>query len=291
LKHKEFDVSEMSLAFYLMAKSKGEFPYTAIPVFPMRRFFHTNLLYNVKSGVTKMEELKGRRIGIPEYGMTMGLWLRGILEHEFGVRPSDVHWFVERTSEASIGAALRFTAPSGVMVTPIPAGDSLASMLAKGSIDACRIGTERFKSTFDRSTNAFLVDSADVRPMYPYPKEEQKRYFRKTGFFPINHVIVVRDEILRQQPWVGANLLGAFQRSKEVAYERIEQFVNGPNSFVWLEELVHEMNSTFGDDPYPYGLKKNKEIIETMTQYAFEQGLISRKFVPEELFSKNTLDS
>ncbi len=145
--------------------------------------------------------------------------------------------------------------------------------------------------TFDRSTNAFLVDSPDIRPMYPYPKEEQKRYFRKTGFFPINHVIVVRDEILRQQPWVGANLLEAFQRSKEVAYERIEEFVNGPHSFVWLEELVHEMNSTFGDDPYPYGLKKNKEIIETMTQYAFEQGLISRKLVPEELFSKNTLDS
>lgn len=288
LKYHEFDVSEMSISFYLMAKARQNFPYLAIPIFPMRRFFHTELLCNVDSGIKRPEDIVGKRVGLPEYGMTLGLWVRGILLHEFGIPADKIEWYVERT-EKSIGAALGFRAPSNVKVQDVPPNESLVSMLSKGQVDVGFVYYEQMKSYMEKSTTAVLSTSK-VKRLFPDRKAEAKRYFKKTGFFPINHVIIVRKELVDANPWIATNLFNAFVRSKQICFEINKKKTEMPHSFVWLEDLYDEINEVFGDDPFPYGFKANSKILDAMTTYSNEQGLTPRKLEPAELFFPNTID-
>ena len=285
----EFDVSEMSISFFLIAKSRIDFPYLAIPVFPHRRFFHTDLVCNVDSGIKSPEDLAGKKIAVPEYGMTGPLWIRGILSHEFGVTPDKLEWYLERPMEKSIGAALGFRAPENIKIHDIPSGENAASLISQGKIDAGFLLTEQMRSTMERAS-ADSLNRSKVRRLFSDSKAEGKRYYKKTGFFPINHTIVVRKSLLHDHPWIARNLYNAFVKSKLICYQRNKTMAELPHSFVWVDDLRAEAREVFGDDPFPYGFKANSKILDAITTYSNEQGLSPRKIDPSELFFKDTLD-
>ncbi|MDA4111188.1 MAG: phosphate/phosphite/phosphonate ABC transporter substrate-binding protein [Thaumarchaeota archaeon] len=289
LKNQEFDVSDMSLSFYMIAKLTGKAPFTAIPVFPMRKFFHTDLVVNRESGIKKPSDMKGKKIGVPEYAMTLALWLRGIFLHEFGISPSEMEWFIERTPGNRVSDSIGFSPPSNISFHQIPAESDLMTMLESGEIDAAFPQFKFWKTFRDRSKMGDIRESGKVVRLFPNQKEESIRYFKKTGFFPINHTVVVRNEILQKHPWVAVNLFEAYQMSKEKSYQEMEARMREPTNYIWLDDLRREVREIFGEDPYPYGIRKNEQIIDAVTNYSYEQGLSPRKATPEDLFFPTTL--
>ena len=215
LKNQEFDVSDMSLSFYMISKLIGKAPFTAIPVFPMRKFFHTELAINVDSGIKKPPDLKGKRIGVLEYGMSLALWLRGIFQHEFGINPSDMEWFVERSPGKSVGDIFGFKPPSNVRVHHVQEDTDLTTMLENGELDAAFPQFTFWKTQMDRSKNLNIDGQGKIRLLFPNQKDESIRYYRKTGIFPINHTVVIRNDVLEKNPWVAVNLFEAYQESKK----------------------------------------------------------------------------
>lgn len=289
LKNQEFDASEMSVSFYLIAKSLGKANYTGIPIFPMRTFFHTQLVVNSDSGIKTPSDFKGKRVGIQEYGMTLALWLRGILLHEFGVAPQDVNWYLERSPGKKVGDSIGFTPPAEISITQVKENTDLMTMLYNGEIDAGFPYPMHFKTHLDRTSDLRSEPSGKIVNLFPDPKAEAIRYYKKTKLFPINHVIVVKDEILKQYPWVALNLYDAFAASKELSYRTLYERRDDPTNLIFQSNLYDEVRSIFGEDPFPYGLTKNKQILEAMISYSHEQGLIPRKLGFQELFASTTL--
>ena len=293
LKYHEYDASEMSMSHFMRAKLAGKADFTAIPVFPMRVFFHTRIWVNNRSGIKQPADLKGKRIGIMEYGMSMALWVRGTLEHEFGVRPSDIELVEERTKATKVGDTAFTKYPEGVVVSEVPQGTTLLNMFLDGEVDAMLlfVGPGSGRNTLQEVREAEACQSRPrVRPLFDDPKAEGIRYFKKTGLFPINHMVVVKDEILKDNPWVALSLYDAFQRAKQLSYRKSAEQAEGFSNFIWLNDLQKEVKEVFGDDPYPYGIKANEKIIATMASYACEQGFTSRQATIEELFAYNTLN-
>lgn len=290
LKDQEFDISDMSMSHYLTSKLAGRAPFTAIPVFPMRRFFHTEMLVNTDSGINIPGDLKGKKVGIQEYGMTMALWTRGVLEHEFGVKPTDIDWFLERSPGDKVGDSINFAPPADVRIHQVPKDSSLMVVLEKGEIDAAFHYPRIFKTRRERETRLDQSFFAKTKTLFENPKQESIRYYKKTGFFPINHTIVVKNEILKENPWVALSLYEAFLKAKKLSYEKVISRRGWPTNFIFLDNLVDEVKEIFGDDPFPYGLKANEKILEAMIIYSYEQGLTPRKARLDELFFRTTLD-
>ena len=291
LNFEEFEVSEMSLSSYLIARSRG-MDMMAIPVFPSRRFMHTQLSYNTDSGITGPTELTGKRIGVGEYQQTAALWTRGILEHDFGVSQYDVHWFMERTDELSHGGATGFTPPEGISFQRVPPDKSLASMLVANEIDVAAVhrAFQKGSNIIDRSTRirAREGDWSKIKPLFPDRIAEGKRFFEQHGYIPANHAYIIRGDIHRKHPWLAFNLYKAFVAAKEVARERLAASI--PTALVFGQEYLAKTRAIFGDDPYPYGIRDNREMIETIIDYSHEQGLTKEKARIEDLFAPSTLD-
>ena len=194
LRFAEFDVSEMSMSSLIIAVSRGDTRWVAIPVFTMRKFFHTSIIVRTDSGIAAPADLRGKRIGVPEYQQTWAIWSRGVLQHEFGVHARDIEWFMERNPDKSHGGATGFTAPPGVRVNQIPPTTNMGEMLLRGELD----GSLHYlvdNNLVDRST----VDVSGVtRYLFPDPAAEGRRFYAKTGLFPINHTVVVRRSLLEQ---------------------------------------------------------------------------------------------
>ena len=291
LNFEEFDISEMSLSSYLIARSRG-MDMMAIPVFPSRRFMHTQLSYHVDSGVGRPEDITGKRIGVGEYQQTAALWTRGILEHDFGVSQYDVHWFMERTDELSHGGATGFTPPEGISFQRVPPDKSLASMLVANEIDVAAVhrAFQKGSNIIDRSTRirAREGDWSKIRPLFPDRVAEGKRFFEQHGYIPANHAYIIRGDIHRKHPWLAFNLYKAFVAAKEVARDRLAASI--PSALVFGQEYLAKTQAIFGDDPYPYGVRDNREMIETIIDYSHEQGLTKEKARIEDLFAPSTLD-
>jgi 4,5-dihydroxyphthalate decarboxylase len=285
LHFKEFDVSEMSLSSLLMATARGNTDWVGLPIFTSRRFFHTWGWARTDRGIQRPEDLKGKRVGVPEYQQTAALWSRGVLQHEFGVAPEDMEWWMERTEERSHGGATGFQPPPGLRFHRIPAEDSIGAMLLDGRLDATLLYIAD-NNLVDRS-RVRLEDDSRVRRLFPDPIAEGHRYFQKTKIFPINHGMVVRRSIYEQHPWVALNIFNAFRKAKEqVAAEARELTA----THFELGLLPPEARQALAYDPYPYGVKSNRHVLETIAQYSFEQGLTPRLVAPEEVFAPSTLD-
>src|ERR671922_1431866 len=205
LKFQEFEVGEMSMSSYLIARERG-FDIIALPVFPSRRLSHTELSYNTDPGIRQPADLVGKRIGVGEYQQTAALWQRGILEHDFGVSQYKVHWYMERTEELSHGGATGFTPPPGISFQRIPPDKSLASMLVANEIDVASVhrAFSRETNIIDRSTHirAREGDWTKVKPLFPDVMGEGTRFFRKHGYIPANHAYVIRGDVNRNYPWL-----------------------------------------------------------------------------------------
>ena len=282
LKFGDFDVAEMSMSSLMMAVAAGDRRWVGLPVFTTRKLFHTEILVRRAAGIEKPADLKGRRVGVPEYQQTAALWTRGALEHEFGVRPADLEWWMERVPSHSHRAAIGFDAPPGVTIRQVPAEKNLGTMILAGEIDAI-VHYIVNPNLVDRSS-ADLWHHPNIRPLFPGPLAEGVRYYRKTGLLPINHGMVVKRELAERHPWVILNLLKAFERANDIAErERLEQAqYHVATGLVSAEAL--------GKQLVKHGVKANRLVLETAAQYSEEQGLTPRRVALEELFAPSTLD-
>ncbi|GAB7389162.1 ABC transporter substrate-binding protein [Bacillaceae bacterium] len=281
MRHQEFDVSELSLSSYLIARDRGYPKFTAIPVFMSRFFRHSGIYINVHSGIKEPADLRGKRVGIPEYQLTACLWIRGYLHHDYGVPASDILWFTGGQEKPGRIEKVRLDLPPEIKIESIGPDKTLNEMLDSGELDAF-IGP--------RAPSCFLNGSPNVRRLFPNYVEVEKDYYRRTGIFPIMHVVAIKDEILEQHPWVAANLYQAFVEAKNKVYEGFNQTAALKVTLPWLVNEIERTKELMGEDFWPYGLEKNRKTLEAAVQYSYEQGLIKRKLAVEDLFAKSTLE-
>ena len=289
LKFQEFEVGEMSMSSYLIARERG-FDMIALPVFPSRRLFHTELSYHTDSGITKPEDLVDKRIGIGEYQQTAALWQRGILEHDFGVSQYKVHWYMERTEELSHGGATGFTPPPRISFQRIPPDKSMASMLVNHELDVAGINSpwKNMPNVIGRSHRipGSEGDWSKVKLLFPDRMAEGKRFFGKWGFLPVNHAYTIRGDMYKKYPWVAFNLYTAFVKAKATFNAKLLESI--PSGLFFGKEYLVMTQEILGADPYPYGVKANRKMLETLIDFSHEQGLTSKKAKVEELFAEST---
>jgi 4,5-dihydroxyphthalate decarboxylase len=283
LKGAEFDVSDMSIASFMIATSHGPTDFVAFPVFTARRFFHTGIFVRTAAGIEKPADLRGKNVGVPEFQQTGVVWVRGVLEHEFGVAPTDMEWFMERAPETSHGGATGFTPPPGIRLTYVPAATNLGEMLVGGGLDAVLFYSPRGNAV-DRSTIDFKTRS-DVRTLFPDPGAEGRRYYAKTGTFPINHCMVVRRTIAERDPWVVKSMYDAFVG---VQAENARQRAALLEPYVQVGAVDA---AELASDPMVYGVRKNRPVLETIATYLHEQQLTNHVVRLEEIFAPSMLDT
>src|SRR5437867_6191714 len=285
LRFADFDVSEMSFSSLIMARSKGDDRWVGLPIFTTRKFFHAEILVRRDSGIDRPCDLKGRRVGVPEYQQTAALWTRGVLEHEFGVAPKDMQFWMERGPSHSHRGAVGFTAPPEVTIHQIPPEKNIGSMMLSGELDAT-IHYIVNANLVDRST-AELWSHRDIKPLFPDPAAEGIRYYRKTGIFPINHGMVIRKEIADKHPWVVLNLYKAFERANEIAdRERLEH----ADYHVAAGLLGREAAEALRTALVRHGIEANRKVLETAALYSHEQGLTPRLVALDEVFAASAME-
>jgi 4,5-dihydroxyphthalate decarboxylase len=277
----EFDCSEMSLSSYVASLGRDQPPFIAIPAFPSRYFRHSCIFVSAKSGIRKPEDLKGKRIGVPEYQMTAPVWIRGILSDEHGVKVTDVQHFSGGEEEPGRDEKLKLDLPSSIKLSPIGKTQTLSGMLAAGELDA--LVTARAPSTF-KTTDA-------VKRLFPDYVEKEKQYYKRTKIFPIMHTVVIRRDVYAKNPWVAQTLYKAFVAAKKIAYEMYAQTAAMTTMLPWTSAHADEARAQMGEDWWPYGLGPNRHVLETFLRYHHEQGLSKRLYKPEELFARETLES
>ena len=274
LQFKEFEISEMSLSNHATLVSTGAAPFVAIPVFPSRVFRHGYFFINTDKGIKTPADLKGKRGGVPEYTMTAAVYMRGLLQHDYGVLPSDVEWVQGRADR--LGRKL----PPDIRLTQAPAGTELGDLLERGEID--------FMMTANNPL-AFRRGSPKVRRLFPNYAEVEKDYYRRTKIYPIMHTVVIRRDVYEANPWVALSMYKALCRAKEQAYQLLADMGSPKVSSAWLQPLLEEERAIIGPDWYPYGIEPNRPTIEALLQYTHEHGLTDRRVKLEELFAPSTL--
>jgi 4,5-dihydroxyphthalate decarboxylase len=285
LKFADFDVSEMSFSTLMMAKAGGDDRWVGLPIFTTRKLFHTEILVRRAAGIERPQDLRGKRVAVPEYQQTAALWTRGALEHEFGVEPKDMEFWMERVPSHSHRGAVGFTAPPGVAIRQIPADKSIGGMMLAGELDAV-IHYIVNANLVDRST-ADLWNHPDIKPLFPDPVGEGIRYYRKTGLLPINHGMVIRRELAQRHPWAVLNLMKAFDRANEIAErQRLEHAAYHVATGLVPPEAAQGLRTPL----VRHGVKANRKVLETAAQYSLEQGLTPRRVGLEEVFASSTLE-
>jgi len=282
LRYREFDCSEMSLSSYTASLNSDDPPFIAIPAFPSRFFRHSCIFVSTKSGIRKPDDLKGRRIGVPEYQMTAPVWIRGILSDDCGVKVTDVEHFSGGEEEPGRDEKLKLNLPASIRVKPIGPTQTLSQMIAAGEIDA--LVTARAPSTF-------ATQPDKVQRLFPNYVDNEKEYYRRTKIFPIMHTVVIRRDVYRKNPWVAQSLYKAFVAAKAKALELYHQTAAMPAMLPWFVAHVEDTRREMGEDWWPYGLAPNRHVLDTFLRYHHEQGLSKRRIAPEELFAKETLES
>jgi len=285
LRFADFDVSEMSFSSLMMARSKGDDRWVGVPVFTTRKFYHAAILVRRGAGIASPADLKGKRVGVPEYQQTAALWARGVLQHEFGVEPRHMEFWMERVPSHSHAGGVGFKAPPGVTIHQIPIEKSIGSMMVSGELEAV-IHYIRHDNLIDRS-KVDLHHHPDVKMLFPDPLAEGVRYFRKTAIYPINHGMVIRRELAEKHPWAILNLLKAFDKANAIAdAQRMEHVDYHAASGMISPEAAKALR----EGVLRHGIKANRLILETAAQMSLEQGLTPRLMRLDEVFAKSTLD-
>ena len=275
LKHQEFDVSEMSFSTYITLRDQGRAHYTAIPVFLSRAFRHSAIFVRTDRGIATPSDLKGKRVGTPEYLTTMLVWMRGLLSDEYGVKPSDLRWRLgglEQPSSLSPGGEKI----ADVEIEAIPAGKTLAGMLAEGDLDAV------FSA---RPPSCFLRGAANVARLFPDYRTAEQAYYRKAGIYPLMHAVGIRNSLVEQHPWMAKNVFDAFAEAKAMAVADFEKLSAFALTLPWIEAEYRATQAVLGPDIWPYGIAANRKAIDTLCRYLHEQGFTMRRMQVEELFA------
>jgi 4,5-dihydroxyphthalate decarboxylase len=285
LKFAEFDVSEMSMSSLVISTAQGPTPWVALPVFTTREFFHTRILVRTDAGIAAPADLRGKRVGVPEYQQTAAIWGRGVLEHEFGVKPRDMEFFMERVADKSHGGATGFKPPAGVTVHAIPATTNIGEMLTRGELDATLLYLTN-PNLVDRSRIDLAADQR-VRTLFADRAAEGRRYYAKTGLYPINHAVVVRRTLVAQHPWIALNLYSAFAAARAAV---LRAGTAALASHFETGIISDDVRRALATDPMAYGVKAARKVLETITEYVHAQGLSERRVEIEELFAPATMD-
>lgn len=285
LKFAEFDICEMSMSSLMIARSQGDDRFVGIPVFTTRYFFHTTILVRKDAGIHAPADLRGKRVGVPEYQQTAALWARGVLENEFGVTPRDMEFWMERPPSKSHGGATGFKPPASVTVNQIPPEKNIGTMMAAGELDAA-LHYLAVPNLVDRST-VDLWNHPDVTTLFPDPVAEGVRFYRKTGIYPINHGMVIRREIAERHPWAVTNVLKAFNAANGIASrERVAHAEYHVKTGLLPADGLQALRTPL----VKHGVKANRAVLETIGRYSLQQGLTARLMTPEDLFAPVTLE-
>ncbi len=281
-RHQEFDVCELSLSSFTVKTAANDCPYVGVPVFPSRAFRHTSIYRRTDRGIDTPADLKGRRIGTPEYQLTANVWARAILEDEYGVKPSDITWV--RGGMDTPGRIEKITLQLGpdMKLENAPEGKTLNGMLEAGEIDGL-VGP--------RAPACFEQGSPLVDWLWPDPVGVAKDWFRRTGLFPIMHILGVRRSIVAQHTWLPAALLKAFEKSKQVALTKLADTSATKVTLPFVEENLRAARQLMGRDFWPYGYAPNKATLDTFLGYHHRQGLSHRLVSATELFHPSTLEA
>lgn len=273
LQNEEFDICELSLSSYLIARSRG-MSFAAIPVFPRRLFSCSQIWVNSRAGIKSPKELIGRRVGLSTFQTTLSVLAKGDLQSEYGVPWRQIKWVVAKEE------ALPIKPQDGVSIQIIPPEKKIGAMLEQGEIDALII---------PHPPKEILRGSGKVTRLFADPKTEERNYFRKHGFYPIMHVIAFKNDVLRKHPWAATNMMEAFKRANEVCNE----YYDDPNwsRLAWGRHLFEEEKAFFGDDPWPCGVRRNHANLERFMSYSLDQGLMEKPLSVEALFHPASIGS
>jgi 4,5-dihydroxyphthalate decarboxylase len=273
LQKNEFDICELSLSSYLMAKSRG-MPFTAIPVFPRRLFSLSQMWVNTSAGIESPQDLIGKRVGLSTFQTTLSVLAKGDLQSEYNVPWRKMEWIVSKEE------AISFKPQEGVYIELVASGKKIGVMLEQGEISALMV---------PHPPQQALKGSPKIRRLFADPKQEEIKYFQKNGYYPIMHVVAFKDEALAKNPGLAQNVMAAFDRAKEACMA----YYDDPNwsRFVWGRHLFEEEKTAFGDDPWPHGVKRNRANLQRFMEYSLDQGLMEKKLTVEDLFASGTLNS
>jgi 4,5-dihydroxyphthalate decarboxylase len=279
-RNEEFDISELSFSSYTVKHAEGTCPYIAVPVFLSRAFRHTSI-YVRTDRIKCPEDLKGKRIGIPEYQLTANVWARAVLQDDFGVRPEDVTWVRGGIDEPGRPEKIKLQLPSDVRLEAAPEGDTISAMLDRGDIDAFM--APRPPSCAGKNPH--------VGWLFPDPTEAAKDYYRRTSVYPVMHVVGIRKTLAQAHPWLPAAVLKAFEESKRIALDKLSDTSATKVTLPFVEEQLKAARELLGDDHWPYGIAPNRTTLETFLRHHHSQGLSKRLLTVEEIFHPATYET
>jgi 4,5-dihydroxyphthalate decarboxylase len=281
-RHAEFDICELSLSSFTLKTARGDCPYIGVPVFLSRAFRHTAIVIRTDRGIAAPADLKGRRIGSPEYQLTACVWARAVLSDDYGVEPKDIIWVRGGIEEPGRAEKIAITLPPDVRIEEAPPGQSLSAMLAAGTIDGI---------IAPRAPSAFGHFAPNIGWLFPDPTSAAKDYYKRTGIFPIMHVLGVRREIAAQHRWLPRAVLKAFERAKAVALEKLTDTSATKVTLPFVEEQLRATRALMGWDFWSYGIEGSRKTLETFLRHHHAQGLSPRLLAVEELFHPATRET
>ena len=277
----EFDVAELSLSSHTLLTSRGENQYVGVPAFVSRLFRHSGIYIRTDRGIRTAADLAGKTIGVPEYQITANTWIRGILKDDFGFEPKSARWRRGGLEEAGRGERTPLRLPPGIELEQVAAGKTLSGMLEAGEIDALISA---------RAPSCLLRGARNVARLFPDYRKAEEDYFKRTGIFPIMHIIGIRKTLVEQHPWLPASVMKAFIKAKDVAMYELGQIGHLFTSHPWGVSEFDAARRLMGDDYWSYGFEPNRSVLATFTRYHHDQGLSSRLVEPEELFAPAAMD-
>jgi len=292
LKNEEFDVSEMCISSFSMTKERGDgsrWQWSGLPVFLSKALVWLTLFVNTGAKINELKDFAGKRVGVPDYNMTAAVWMKAVLKELYGIGAKDISWFNGRTVEHSHGGELGLaqSLPNGIDLHWLTENQSLDVMLDRGELDAAYGVVARqypgVAKPIDRHGGTTIEGNPRIRKLFPdFGRQIISEFFLKTGIMPVNHMVIVKNKVLEKEPWVAMELFKAFQKSKEVAYERAKQ--QGAGYLLFLADDIRRQTEIFGEDPFPLGLKSNRKMLEMMFRSSAEQGLNQGLIRVDDLF-------
>jgi len=274
--HREFEVAEIGFSPYLISLSRGVAPYVAVPAFLSRMFRHSAIFIRTDRGIEGPADLRGKRIGVPEYQMSAVMWIRGFLQDDFGISAKDINWVQAGLETPGRREKFPLNLPEGFPLTRINTGQTLSQMLADGALDAVMTA---------RRPSCFVNGHPKVRRLFPDFRAAEKEYFHRSGLFPIMHAVGIRRDLMEKRPWLATSVYKAFAQAKKVADAEFAETTALKIGLPWVDAELESTQAVMGSDFWSYGIEPNRKALETMARYSFEQGLAVRQLKVEEMFA------
>lgn len=281
-RHADFDITELSMSSYTVKTANNDCPYIAVPVFPSRAFRHTSIYVRTDRGIETPADLKGKRVGVPEFQLTANVWVRMILEEDYGVKPNDITWVRGGYEEPGRVEKINLNLTEGTQVVNVPEGETISHMLATGEIDAV-IGP--------RAPSCFTNGNPDVGYLFADPQAEARAWYQRTGLFPIMHTLGIRKTLVEQHPWLPFSVFKAFEKSKQVALQHLTDTSATKVTLPFVEDQLRAARLLMGHDFWSYGFEQNRITLQRFLAQHHREGLSSRLLAPEELFHPASIES